>query len=209
MTVLSTNRRRAYSHNAIFSFAGREFGVNMTKFSFSWAMAEKGRAQARRTYTVYPYRVEQSKLTVELIFRDVQELLDFWKFVTDYQQSAVTSADYQLRFKSGAIQAAKGGCDYGVALEGVPFSVKNTDIAPKMTLVMFIMKDNFDYEKIGASNMKGSEEQLVEKKVTPSNIKKDGEKSMAPKRTKKQEAVQQKVEKKLEDRPLWREASTY
>lgn len=187
---------KPYSYNAAFSYGGATFDVNMTRFSFSWAMAEKGRAQTRMSYTVYPYRVEQSKLTVELVFRDVPEYLRFWRFVEAYQRGAVSSGSHYMRFKSAVIQKSKGGCDYGVALESVPFAVRHTDVAPKMTLTMFIMRDNFDYESVSLSTRKGSEKTLVDKKVTASTVKSNGEMTFAEPTEKKirEKAVKKAIE---------------
>lgn len=165
---------KPFRYNAYFELNGDRFDVNMEEFRYSWSLVSKGSSQARQAYTIYPNRVEQSPLAITLVFRNPDEYRRFGNWCMEYQRyvTSVSNPSY-LQFVSGAI---RGGVKYSVALTDVPMRFDYRMVAPRMTLVMRILKDEMDTEDVSGSGVTGDAPDLVgEGLVNANDIKNHGE----------------------------------
>lgn len=175
-----------YRYNARFYYTGmygseQSFDVNVTKFSYGWNLVMSGESQSRKRFTSYPKRVEQTPLTVELVFKNPYEYILFGKYIFGYNNycTTVSGQPSELKFAFPKINAL-----YGVAIPTLKMSFDNTmrpfneqdensgaSIAPKAVITMLIRTDMFDTGSLDDSVMHGSEEDLV----SPSNVRNGGE----------------------------------
>lgn len=153
--------------NATFSYAGNSFDVYLTSFSYSWKVAKKGSSQSRQSQTVYPFRVVQSDLNVELQFpgigdrdssgRGWKTYREFCDFVRSYHllctgNSGIigSSAVPFMRFRSSVIPARTdvdngiayaGGVDYAVTMPTVNVVFSNDSVVQTVRLTLGILTD--------------------------------------------------------------------
>ena len=141
------------ARNGRFSCSDKNFDVYVTKFWYTWKLNTKGTSQARQKQTVYPFRVEQSSLNVELQFSTLDEYRAFGEFARWYHllvtqaSGMVGSAVPKMVFTSNAIPRMGYGKDivgtikYSVALPSVPMAFSVDSVAPTMTLELHILGD--------------------------------------------------------------------
>lgn len=160
--VYGSHGERPYSYNGLFEYGSNRFSVNVTSFSYSTTLRTKGGSSGRQRQVVYPVRVEQSDLNVELIFRDPEEYHAFGEFIRQYHLTSTSSTIAPMMwFKSPAIGS---GVNYGVAVDQVPMSfTNNMPPAPTMTLRLKILRDMIDTSEVSASKMTGNMQWLVDK----------------------------------------------
>lgn len=165
---------KPFRYNAYFELNGDRFEVNMEEFSYSWSLVSKGSSQARQAYTIYPNRVEQSPLSVTLVFRDPDEYRRFGNWCMEYQRYVTAvSTPANLTFVSGAI---RGGIKYSVALTDVPMTFDYKMVAPRMRLTMRILKDEMDTGDVSGSDITGDASDLAgDSLVNATDIKNHGE----------------------------------
>lgn len=165
--------KKAPRHNARFEFSGNSFPVYVTRFSYSHMLTNMGTSQARQSYTMYPNRVEQSELSVDVQFRSPDEYRKFADFINDYHRSVTgVSKPDMMHLKSSKIRS--GGIDYGVAIKSVPFKFDYKMVAPKMTLSLTILKDMLDSEGT-SSEMTGTMTDVAVNPVSPAEVKDGGD----------------------------------
>lgn len=181
MSTLSTAPMgRAFSYNAAFSFNGSTMQVNVTNFQYAWQIALSGKASTRQGQTVYPKRVEQTGISVNLIFRDQQEYLDFGSFVRGYHLGITSMSNPPMMHLTlyGWAMGFVGEITYGVVVSNVAMTFKNDmDAAPSLTgLKLELVENNIDvFETDKSSSTTGSFDNLVTTaKVTSSNVSSSG-----------------------------------
>lgn len=141
------------ARNGRFACGGKSVDVYVTKFWYTWRLNTKGTSQARQKQTIYPFRMEQSSLNVELQFPTVDEYRAFGEFARWYHllvtqaSGLVGSSVPKMIFTSSAIPKMGYGSDiigtikYSVALPSVPMTFSVDSVAPTMTLELHILED--------------------------------------------------------------------
>jgi hypothetical protein len=179
MSNLSTAPHRAYSYNAAFSYNGTTMKVNVTNFQYAWKLAMSGKASTRQGQTAYPKRVEQSGLSVNLVFRDQQAYLDFGKFVRGYHLSVTSMSNPPaMQFTMyGWAMGAVGELTYGVILSDFPITMRHDmDPAPTVNgLQLELIQNNIDMWETNASSVtNGSYKDLAAGSVTSGDVASSG-----------------------------------
>lgn len=178
------------ARNGRFSYSGGSFDVYVTKFSYNWSLKQKGSSQARKRQTIYPFRMVQSDLTVELQFRDLDEYRRFGEFARGYHLAVTSSAGQvgvdvpAMYFTSNVIphqtlrgegRADDGGIRYAVAMPTVPLAFSNDSVAPTMRLTLNILMDESGdsaLSSVSSSYVSGSLSGMLEQvKVSPYDVK--------------------------------------
>lgn len=163
-------------YNAFFEYNGERFYVKTTRLSYQWILKTKGGSQSKQGYTIYPYRYEQSPLSVSLIFETPDRYTEFRKFIYRYHsditsRSGVTPAMY---FRGSEMNDSRGyrqadGFSYEVTIESIPFRYSYDMIAPEMTLQLSIVSNYSNMNsKDSGSEMNGSESDMVVRVVNGS-----------------------------------------
>lgn len=169
-----TGMAKPYSYNAYFEFDGDRFDVNIVDLSYSWALVNKGASQARRAYTIYPNRVEQSPISVTLVFRDPDEYRRFGEWCMEYQRKATSTANPPVMTLTS--KAVGDGVRYGVVIGSVPMSFDYRMSAPKMRLSLAIVRDELDTGPVNGSGMTGGATDLPgDDLVDASDVKDSGD----------------------------------
>lgn len=166
--------------NAYFEYNGERFYVKATKFSYSWALKNKGASQSKQGYTIYPYRYEQSPLNVTIIFETPDRYTEFRKFIYRYHnditsRSGTVPAMYFRGYNMNEVRGYRqsDGFSYEVTIESAPFRYSYDMVAPEMTLQMAIVSNYDNMNSTGSgSTMNGSESDIATK-VTGGSTDKD------------------------------------
>lgn len=154
-------------YNAYFQFNGETVYVYVTRLSYSWSMKNKGTSQAKQRKTLYPYRVEQSPLSISIVFSDNEEYRSFRSFIDSYHQYLTSSAGAVsgLVFASSSNMGKQTGkrFRYEVAFETFGFSVDYKTIAPVINANLTILDDGSGRaSSVGSgSSFSGSIDNLV------------------------------------------------
>ena len=165
---------KPYSYNAHFEFDGDRFDVNIVDFSYSWALVNKGASQARQAYTIYPNRVEQSPISITLVFRNPDEYRRFGEWCMEYQRKATSTANPPVMTLTS--KAVGEGVRYGVVIGSVPMSFDYRMSAPKMRLSLMIIRDETDTGLVSDSGMTGDANDLPgDDLVDASDVKDSGD----------------------------------
>ena len=144
----------------------RTINVNATNLQYSLQLTNSGKSYSRQRQTVYPKRFEQSAITGNFVFRDVDELLEFADFVRA-AHLRVTSGNQMPRLAYIAKDVSHNswhpnGFAYFVAIEELPVSVSYNTVAPEIKgLRMLILGDDSDGTNADSSEMVGDEYDLV------------------------------------------------
>lgn len=141
--------------NAVFWYSNKRFPVNVTRFSYSWRLMNKGSSKARRRQTIYPFRMVQGDLTVDLIFSTPDEYRRFCDFARGYHLAVTSSSGWvgdsvpSMHFDSDVIpeqtaggngMADVGGIRYEVTMPTVSPSFANDMVAPTLSLTLGIIR---------------------------------------------------------------------
>lgn len=152
--------------NATFSYGDNSFDVYLTRFSYSWKVMKKGSSQSRQAQTVYPFRMVQSDLNVELQFPGVGDrdangvgwktYRAFCDFVRSYHLRCTSDSGILgktvpfMRFRSSAIPARTndenglayaGGIDYAVTMPSINVVFSNDAVVQTVSLTLGILTD--------------------------------------------------------------------
>lgn len=166
--IYGTHGNRPYSYNAVFEYGSNRFDVNVTSFAYGLNLKTKSTSSGRQRQVVYPTRVEQTDLSVSLIFRDPEEYRLFGEFVRKYHLASTASTTAPMMwFRSTAIGS---GVNYGVTIENASMAfANNMGPAPTMDLKLRILRDMIDTSSVSASKFTGNMSWLVDK-LTASQI---------------------------------------
>ena len=183
MSTLSTAPvGRPYTYNAAFSYDGSVMRVNVTNFQYAWQIALSGKASTRQGQTVYPKRVEQTNISVNLVIRDQQEYLDFGKFIRAYHVGVTSTSNPPMMRLTlyGWAMGCVGEITYGVVVSDVAMAFKtDMDVAPQISgLRLELIENSVDvFETDTSSGTSGSFDDLVvsaNEKVTSSEVSSSG-----------------------------------
>ena len=164
--------------NAYFSYSGRSFGVYLTKMSYTWEVMKKGASQGRQAQTVYPFRMVQGDLNVELQFPGISDrdsdgngwkkYREFCDFIRSYHLLCTSSSGIMgdgvpfMYFSCSSIpskttagngMSVTGGIRYAVTVPSIDMKFSNDMVVQTINLTLGILSDDSgDVVSTGASS---------------------------------------------------------